>query len=126
MKSHSPPADENLLELIPEHCPDLLALLDVNGLFLYASNRGHNSIAVFAIDSDNGTLVPIQDVDTQGKTPRNFALDPSGRLLLVANQNSNNLVSYRVDAFSGLLTPTGQQATVPSPMFVGVVEDFRR
>lgn len=97
-----------------------------NGLFLYASNRGHNSIAVFAIDSGNGTLVPIQDVDTQGKTPRNFALDPSGRLLLVANQNSNNLVSYRVDAFSGLLTPTGQQATVPSPMFVGVVEDFRR
>ena len=97
-----------------------------NGLFLYASNRGHNSIAVFAIDSSNGTLVPIQDVDTQGKTPRNFALDPSGRLLLVANQNSNNLVSYRVDAFSGLLTPTGQQTTVPSPMFVGVVEDFRR
>lgn len=96
-----------------------------NGLFLYASNRGHNSIAVFAIDSGNGTLVPIQDVDTQGKTPRNFALDPSGRLLLVANQNSNNLVSYRVDAFSGLLTPTGQQATVPAPMFVGVVEDFR-
>ena len=97
-----------------------------NGLFLYASNRGHNSIAVFAIDSSNGTLVPIQDVDTQGKTPRNFALDPSGRLLLVANQNSNNLVSYRVDALSGLLTPTGQQATVPAPMFVGVVEDFRR
>ncbi|MCI1186065.1 lactonase family protein [Hymenobacter sp. DH14] len=97
-----------------------------NGLFLYASNRGHNSIAVFAIDSSNGTLVPIQDVDTQGKTPRNFALDPSGRLLLVANQNSNNLVSYRVDAFSGLLTPTGQQARVPSPMFVGVVEDFRK
>ena len=97
-----------------------------NGLFLYASNRGHNSIAVFAIDSGNGTLVPIQDVDTQGKTPRNFALDPSGRLLLVANQNSNNLVSYRVDAFSGQLTPTGQQAAVPAPMFVGVVEDFRK
>jgi 6-phosphogluconolactonase len=97
-----------------------------NGLFLYASNRGHNSIAVFAIDSSNGTLVPIQDVDCGGKTPRNFALDPTGRLLLVANQNSNNLVSYRVDAFSGLLTPTGQQATVPSPMFVGIVEDFRK
>ena len=97
-----------------------------NGLFLYASNRGHNSIAVFAIDTSNGTLVPIQDVDTQGKTPRNFTLDASGRLLLVANQNSNNLVSYRVDPQSGLLTPTGQQATVPSPMFLGVVEDFRK
>ena len=108
----------------PNSCADVHVA--PNGLFLYASNRGHNSIAVFAIDSSNGTLVPIQNVDTQGKTPRNFALDPSGRLLLVANQNSNTLVSYRVDAFSGLLTPTGQQATVPSPMFVGVVEDFRK
>ncbi|MBO2007924.1 lactonase family protein [Hymenobacter negativus] len=97
-----------------------------NGLFLYASNRGHNSIAVFAIDSNNGTLVPIQDVDTQGKTPRNFTLDPSGRLLLVANQNSNNVVSYRVDPQSGLLTPTGQSTEVPSPMFLQVVPDFTR
>jgi 6-phosphogluconolactonase len=105
-------------------CADIHVSPD--GRFLYASNRGHNSIAVFAIDATRGTLTPVQDVDTQGKTPRNFALDPSGRLLLVANQNSNNLVSYRVDAFSGLLTPTGQQATVPSPMFVGVVEDFRK
>jgi len=79
-----------------------------SGLFLYASNRGHNSIAVFAIDTNSGTLVPIQDVDTQGKTPRNFTLDPAGHLLLVANQNSNNVVSYRVDPQSGLLTPTGQ------------------
>ncbi|GAB2867842.1 lactonase family protein [Hymenobacter ruber] len=97
-----------------------------NGLFLYASNRGHNSIAVFAIDTSNGTLVPIQDVDTQGKTPRNFTLDPSGRLLLVANQNSNNVVSYRVDPQSGLLTPTGQSTEVPSPMFLQVTEDFGR
>ena len=97
-----------------------------NGLFLYASNRGHNSIAVFAIDTSNGTLVPIQDVDTQGKTPRNFTLDPSGRLLLVANQNSNNIFSYRVDPQSGLLTPTGQSTEVPSPMFLQVTEDFGR
>jgi 6-phosphogluconolactonase len=97
-----------------------------NGLFLYASNRGHNSIAVFAIDSNNGTIVPIQDVDTQGKTPRNFTLDLSGRLLLVANQNSNNVVSYRVDPQSGLLTPTGQSTEVPSPMFLQVVSDFTR
>ncbi|WP_216689230.1 lactonase family protein [Hymenobacter siberiensis] len=97
-----------------------------NGLFLYASNRGHNSIAVFAIDTSNGTLVPIQDVDTQGKTPRNFTLDPSGRLLLVANQNSNNIFSYHVDPQSGLLTPTGQSTEVPSPMFLQVTEDFGR
>ena len=97
-----------------------------NGLFLYASNRGHNSIAVFAIDTSNGTLMPIQDVDTQGKTPRNFTLDPSGRLLLVANQNSNTIFSYHVDPQSGLLTPTGQSAEVPSPMFLQVTEDFGR
>ena len=108
----------------PNSCADVHVA--PNGLFLYASNRGHNSLAVFAIDTATGTLVPIQHVATQGQTPRNFALDPSGRLLLVANQNSNNLVSFRVDPQSGLLTPTGQSAEVPTPMFVQVVEDFTR
>jgi 6-phosphogluconolactonase len=97
-----------------------------DGRFLYASNRGHNSIAVFAIDAAHGTLTPVQDVDTQGKTPRNFALAPSGHLLLVANQNSNNVVTYRVDLQTGRLTPTGQSVEVPSPMFLEVVEDFTR
>jgi 6-phosphogluconolactonase len=97
-----------------------------SGLFLYASNRGHNSIAVFAIDTSTGGLLPIQDVDTQGKTPRNFTLDPSGRLLLVANQNSNSVVTFRVDQQSGQLTPTGQTTAVPSPMFLQVVEDFTK
>ncbi|MFD1470121.1 lactonase family protein [Hymenobacter caeli] len=96
-----------------------------NGKFLYVSNRGRNSIAVFAIGAD-GQLAPVQDVDTQGKTPRNFALDPSGRLLLVANQNSNNVFTYRVDQQTGKLTPTGQHVDVPSPMFVEVVPDFTR
>ena len=97
-----------------------------NGRFLYASNRGHNSIVVFAIDAASGMLTPVQDVDTQGQTPRNFALDPSGRLLLVANQNSNNVVTFRVDPKTGLLTPTGQTVEVPSPMFLQVVEDFTK
>ncbi|HEX8505340.1 MAG TPA: lactonase family protein [Hymenobacter sp.] len=97
-----------------------------DGLFLYASNRGHNSIAVFAIDTSNGTLAPVQHMSTGGKTPRNFALDPSGRLLLVANQNSNNVVSFRVDLQTGLLAPTGQSVEVPTPMFLQVVEDFTR
>ena len=108
----------------PNSCADLHVA--PNGLVLYASNRGHNSLAVFAIDSANGTLVPIQHVDTQGKTPRNFALDPTGRLLLVANQNSNSIVSFRVDPQSGLLAPTGQSAEVPTPMFLQIVEDFTR
>ena len=97
-----------------------------DGRFLYASNRGHNSIAVFAIDAAAGTLTPVQDVDTQGQTPRNFTLDPSGRLLLVANQNSNNVVTFRVDTKTGQLTPTGQTVEVPSPMFLQVVEDFTK
>lgn len=95
-----------------------------NGRYLYASNRGHNSIAVFGIDATSGTLTPVQHVSTQGKTPRNFVLDPSGSLLLVANQNSNSLVSYRINQQTGKLTPTGQSAEVPSPMFLQVVEDF--
>ncbi|GAC1588792.1 MAG: 6-phosphogluconolactonase [Hymenobacter sp.] len=105
-------------------CADLHVAPD--GRFLYASNRGHNSIAVFAIDAASGRLTPVQDVATRGNTPRNFALDPSGRLLLVANQNSNNVVTFRVDPQTGRLAPTGQQAEVPSPMFVQVVEDFTR
>jgi 6-phosphogluconolactonase len=107
----------------PNSCADIHVSPD--GRFLYASNRGHNSIAVFSIDA-SGTLTPVQHVDTQGKTPRNFALDPSGRLLLVANQNSNNVVTYRIDQQTGQLTPTGQSAEVPSPMFLQVVEDFSR
>jgi len=97
-----------------------------NGRFLYASNRGHNSIAVFAIDAKSGMLTPVQDVDTQGKTPRNFALDPAGNLLLVANQNSNNVVTFRVNQQTGQLTPTGQTVEIPSPMFLEVVADFTR
>ncbi|MFC7669330.1 lactonase family protein [Hymenobacter humi] len=107
----------------PNSCADIH--VSPNGRFLYASNRGHNSIAVFAIEA-GGKLTPVQDVDTQGKTPRNFTLDPSGRLLLVANQNSNSIVTFRVDAQTGQLTPTGQTAEVPSPMFLQVVEDFTR
>ncbi|MBF9237874.1 lactonase family protein [Hymenobacter sp. BT683] len=105
-------------------CADIHVSPD--GRFLYASNRGHNSIAVFSIDAASGTLTSVQDVDTQGKTPRNFTLDPSGRLLLVANQNSNNIVTFRVDQKTGQLTPTGQTVEVPSPMFLQVVEDFTK
>ena len=108
----------------PNSCADVHVSAD--GRFLYASNRGHNSIAVFAIDASSGALAPVQDVDTQGKTPRNFALAPGGRLLLVANQNSTTVVTYRVDAATGRLTPTGQTTAVPSPMFLQVVEDFTK
>ncbi|WP_223649586.1 lactonase family protein [Hymenobacter psoromatis] len=97
-----------------------------DGRFLYTSNRGDNSLAVFSIAPADGRLALVQHVSTQGKTPRNFALDPSGRLLLVANQNSDNIFTYRVDKQSGKLTPTEQSVSLPSPMFVEVVADFTK
>ncbi|MGI4743027.1 MAG: lactonase family protein [Janthinobacterium lividum] len=97
-----------------------------DGRFVYTSNRGDNSLAVFAIDGGSGRLTLVQHVSTQGKTPRNFALDPSGQVLLVANQNSDNVFTYRVDKQSGKLTATGQSVQLPSPMFVEVVADFTK
>lgn len=78
-----------------------------NGKFLYASNRGHGSIAVFAIDTGNGTLTSVEQVPTQEKKPRTFAIDPTGAYLLAANQDSGNIVPFRIDAKTGRLTPTG-------------------
>jgi 6-phosphogluconolactonase len=87
-----------------------------SGKFLYASNRGHDSIAVFAIDPAKGTLSPAGDFSTTGKTPRNFALDPTGNFLLAANQESNNIVVFRIDQNTGALTAVGQPAQVPTPV----------
>jgi 6-phosphogluconolactonase len=87
-----------------------------SGKFLYASNRGHDSIAEFNIDPVKGTLTLAGDFSTRGKTPRNFALDPTGKVLLAANQESNNIVVFRIDQFTGALAATGQVAQVPAPV----------
>lgn len=89
-----------------------------SGRFLYTSNRGHDSIAIFSIDAATGRLTPVGHEPTQGHTPRNFALDPTGAFLVAANQDSSNLVVFRVDAATGKLTPTGQTVTVPFPVCV--------
>jgi 6-phosphogluconolactonase len=89
-----------------------------NGRFLYGSNRGHNSIAVFTIDSSKGTLTQLEQVPTQGKTPRNFAIDPTGAYLFAANQGSDNIVVFRIDQKTGGLSPTGNVLEVPSPVCV--------
>jgi 6-phosphogluconolactonase len=86
-----------------------------NGKFLYASNRGHDSLAVFAIGATTGRLTLVEHVPTQGKMPRNFAFDPTGRWLLVSNHGSDNAVVFRVGKNTGRLTQTGQPVTVPSP-----------
>jgi 6-phosphogluconolactonase len=89
-----------------------------SGRFLYVSNRGRDSIAVFSIDPRKGTLTPVADIATQGKTPRNFAIDPSGKFLLAANQESNTIVVFRIDPTTGALTLTGHAAEVPAPVCI--------
>ncbi|MEN6607941.1 MAG: beta-propeller fold lactonase family protein, partial [Bryobacteraceae bacterium] len=89
-----------------------------SGKFLYGSNRGHDSIAVFSIDQKKGTLRLIELVPTQGNFPRNFGIDPTGTILIAANEKGNNAVVYRIDTKTGKLTPTGQVIEMGSPVCV--------
>jgi 6-phosphogluconolactonase len=88
------------------------------GRFLYATNRGHDSIAVFAIDAKTGMLTLVEHAPSQGRSPRNFEFDPSGRFMIVTNHVSDNAVVFRIDEANGRLTPVGQPVTVPSPFGV--------
>jgi len=89
-----------------------------NGKFVYGSNRGHDSIAVFAFDTASGKLTPIDHTSTGGRNPRNFDLSPDGKWLVAANQQSNALNVFGVDTETGKLTPTDQTASVPLPVCV--------
>ena len=88
-----------------------------DGKFLYASNRGHNSIAVFAVDPQTGDLSVLGHEPTRGETPRNFNLTPDGKFLLVANQTTDNLVSFRRDKDTGLLT-FQDEIEAPTPVCI--------
>lgn len=87
-----------------------------SGKFVYGSNRGHDSIAVFERDTASGALTPVEVRKTGGQTPRNFTIDPSGRFLLAAGQNSHDIRSFAIDPKSGKLTPTDQRWEVGSPV----------
>jgi len=89
-----------------------------SGRFLYGSNRGHDSLAIFTIDPTSGRLSSIGHVSTQGQTPRDFNIDPTGTFLLAANQASNSIVTFRIDHESGELSPTGHVVEVISPTCV--------
>lgn len=89
-----------------------------NGKFLYVSNRGHDSIAIFRVDQKTGELDRISNESTRGRTPRNFGLDPLGKFLFAANQGSDALVLFRVNARNGQLTATGLSLEVPTPVCV--------
>jgi 6-phosphogluconolactonase len=92
-----------------------------SGKFLYGSNRGHDSIVIYAIDQTNGMLRCIGHESTQGKIPRNFVIDPAGEFLLAANQDTGNIVTFRLDPTSGELMPTGHSVDVPTPICVKFV-----
>jgi 6-phosphogluconolactonase len=91
--------------------------LTPNGRFLYGSNRGHNSIAIYNVDEHSGMLTYINTIGCGGKTPRNFAIDPSGRFLLVANQDSNNIVSFAINEKDGTLSEV-MRLESPTPVCV--------
>jgi 6-phosphogluconolactonase len=95
-----------------------------DGRFLYSSNRGHDSLACFAVNARTGALRPAGHTPTEGKTPRNFVIDPTGRFVLVANQKSDTVVTFRLDSRTGALRPTGQTARVPSPVCLKLVAPF--
>lgn len=88
-----------------------------SGKFLYGSNRGHNTIAIFSID-ESGELKATGHQGYKIKTPRNFAIEPTGRYLLVGNQDGNSIGVFAVDPKSGELTPVGEPVEVPMPVCV--------
>lgn len=87
-----------------------------NGKFLYGSNRGHDSIVIFAIDEQSGKLSPVGHESTQGRNPRNFVVDPTGRFLLAANQDTDNIVVFRINSETGSLIPTTHATDCSMPV----------
>ncbi|ODU01220.1 MAG: 6-phosphogluconolactonase [Planctomycetes bacterium SCN 63-9] len=92
-----------------------------SGKFVYGSNRGHDSIAVFAVDEKTGKLEFVEARSTEGKVPRNFAIDPTGAFLLAENQDSDTVVVFRIDPATGKLTPTGTKVSVPMPVCIKMI-----
>ena len=93
-----------------------------DGKFVYASNRGHDSIVIYAIDTDTGKLTYVGNEPTQGARPRNFCMDDQGEYVWVANRDTDNVVVFKRDAASGKLTYTGNQIKVPAAV---CVQQFR-
>jgi 6-phosphogluconolactonase len=86
--------------------------IDADGRFLYVTNRGHDSIAVYSVDRVTGTLTRIENVPSLGRTPRNITIDPTNQYVIAANQNGDNVVVFRIDHTTGHLTPTGSPQPV--------------
>jgi 6-phosphogluconolactonase len=89
-----------------------------SGKFVYVSNRGHNSLAIYTVDPKTGKLTHVGNQSTEGGVPRNFCIDPSGKYILAANQETDTVVVLKIDQETGKLTPTGSRAKVPTPVCV--------
>jgi 6-phosphogluconolactonase len=105
---------------LPDSFDDWNSTADIhmhpNGKYVFASNRGHNSIAVFSVDGEDGTLTALDRVSTEGEFPRNFAIHPSGEFVYAANQNSNSITIFSMDSETGVLKFTGRSLEVPTPV----------
>ena len=101
------------------YCADIH--IDPTGKFLYGSNRGHNSLAIFKIQ-DTGKLLNAGFQSTAGEWPRNFLIDPKGEFIFVANQNSNNIVLFRRNPESGELSKIENEIIVPKPVCLKILE----
>ena len=107
------------LSTLPEPTPGnstAETVVHPTGKFVYVSNRGHNSLAIFECDATTGKLTAMGHQSTEGKTPRNFNIDPSGRYILAANQDSNTVVVLKIDSSTGQLTSTGNSINVGRPV----------
>ena len=100
----------------PNTCAEVRA--HPSGKFLYGSNRGHDSIAVYRVDPAKGTLTFVEHETVEIKTPRNFNIDPTGTFCLVANQGNDSVVVFRIDSETGALEPTGHKISVGRPVCV--------
>jgi len=110
------------LGTLPEGCTDNNSTAEVavhpSGKFVYGSNRGHNSIAVFAVDGSTGKLTLVENESVRGDWPRHFRIDPTGAFLLVANRRTGNVVVFRIDPKTGELEPAGQEIALPDAICI--------
>jgi 6-phosphogluconolactonase len=113
------------ISTLPEYYdgPNRAAALGIHptGKYLYVSNCGHNSVVLFTIDSDKGTLRYVEEQGTGGKNPVHFGIEPTARHLAIANQDADTALASRIDSGNGRLKPSGVFAAVPGPIFVKFV-----
>jgi 6-phosphogluconolactonase len=93
-----------------------------SGKFVYGSNRGYDSIAIFSVDEESGRLTAVGHVSTQGKTPRNFNIDPTGQYLIACNMATDNVVTFKIDSGTGKLTQVGEPLKLVAPVCVQFLE----